>query len=744
MSGPESLRGFDYQISYTLLHVLRVFVQEGGLPREFAVEDLDDEGADLILRFEERPSLRVQIKKLAEGYQWTPRRLACVIHKFCAIRGDSDFLFVSNGQGNRNVARLKNVLLEGGEIPEDVLDVLSSGQCSQRRLSEVLTHLHIWTRCYPSDDDADPARGIRAEIERVLTQGRFQLRRNYAVVLTCLWRSLFEMARTGTPVSATEMQSRFEECGLSLASAAWATYPTAERFYPQSVQVTDLKTIIDGGGVVLITGIGGTGKTTLAAEVALRTCREDRPACWVSVTKLLQPEDLVSAIALQMEDLGLKLGSRKLKTTPRMDLPSELARQIDANCLRVFIDRIDGGDDRMTCFLAQIIEACPATLAGVVVLTSRLVSPWWDEVERTRDDLSIVHLSGLPTESAVGLLLEADLGLSRSECEELAELVDNHPQSLHMLCQLDAVVDTNAIAAQGVASTRDWLLTKVIAELPAEQRTALEALSIFEYPISMSEAELVIGHEGPLVLRALVRRDLVRLDRGTVATHDALRAVAVSLLSSAERTSLHANAARRLLDEMKADHEREDFVLYEKSIKWASHLEELDEVSQFGGRIALILSSQPDQLRDLFAIHNFGFPFEFEDPSLGRTWEVIRLLESQGLIEPCFDDRRQHAGKKLFKLKRFEFFDCLLIDSLCLRHGYSGCRGYVPITQFNHAFRIQQFWCPWEHCIELFPLPKVRTPGSCPIFGHDCPGGEGQAVSCRDAGDCAWDYDIPE
>jgi len=744
MSGPESLRGFDYQISYTLLHVLRVFVEEGGLPCEFAVEDLDDEGADLILYFEERPSLRVQIKKIAEGYQWTLKRLACVIRKFCAISGDSDFLFVSNGQGNRDVARLKKALLGGEDISTDVLAMLSSGQVSQTRLRDVLRHMSIWTRCYPSDDDADPARGIRAEIERVVTQGRFKFRQDANAVLTCLWRSVFEMARTGTPVSATEMQSRFEECGLSLASAPWATYPTAKRFYRHSVQVTDLKATVDGGGVVLIVGIGGTGKTTLAAEVASRTSSEDRPACWISVTTLLQPEDLVSTIALQMEELGLKLGSQKLKTTPRMDLPSELARQIDANCLRIFIDRIDGGDDRMTCFLAQVVEACPAGFAGAVVLTSRLVPPWWDEVERTRDDLSVVHLSGLPTESAVGLLLDADLGLSRSDCKELAELACNHPQSLHMLCQLDAAVDANAIATQGVASTRDWLLAEVIAELPPEQRSALEALSIFEYPIPLSEAELIIGHEGPLVLRALVRRDLVRLDRRTVATHDALRAIGVSLLSSAERTALHVSAARRLLDEMKADREREDFVLYEKSIKWASHLEELDEVPEFGERTALILSSQLDQLRDLFAIHNFGFPFEFEDPSLGRTWEVIRLLESQGLIEPCFDDRRQRAGKKLFKLKRFEFFDCLLIDSLCLRHGYSGCRGYVPITQFNHAFRIQQFWCPWEHCIELFPLPKVRTPGSCPVFGHNCPGGERQAVLCRDAGDCAWDYDIPE
>ncbi|MCB2228534.1 MAG: hypothetical protein KQH53_17795 [Desulfarculaceae bacterium] len=38
--------------------------------------------------------------------------------------------------------------------------------------------------------------------------------------------------------------------------------------------------------------------------------------------------------------------------------------------------------------------------------------------------------------------------------------------------------------------------------------------------------------------------------------------------------------------------------------------------------------------------------------------------------------------------------------------------------------------CPWEHCIENMPFDRGEA--ECPIFGHVCPGGEGQASICSE------------
>lgn len=38
--------------------------------------------------------------------------------------------------------------------------------------------------------------------------------------------------------------------------------------------------------------------------------------------------------------------------------------------------------------------------------------------------------------------------------------------------------------------------------------------------------------------------------------------------------------------------------------------------------------------------------------------------------------------------------------------------------------------CEWEHCIEWMPLTEESTKYSCPVFGHNCPGGVEKVSKC--------------
>lgn len=737
MNGTENLRGIDYQISYALLHLLRCLVQEGEFPHTLALEDLTDEGADMILEWEGRPGLLVQIKKLSEGYQWTLGRLADVVRKFCHVGTGTSFMFVSNGQGNRDVTALKRAIREGSGVPQQAMDAFLCEECSRERIADVLSRLRIWTRCYPSDNDADPAQGLRREIVRTLAQRRFQLSKPLYDVVQNLWDKVFEIARQGTTVSGKWLLEAFENCGLIPASASWSEYPTARQYYTHAVTVETMAAMMEQAGIMLVTGIGGAGKTTLLAETASRTSTEGRPICWIDVNSLLLPEDLVETVAVYLVDLGLDATARRLRGTPRMERPSELVRQIHANNLRVVVDRINKGGAQLFAFLELAARVCPPGASGILVLTSRDVPTWWDDATDANDYARKIQLHGLPTESGVSLLQDADLGLSEEECRKLTELVGGHPQSLNLLCQaMD--VSSGIDASSAVESVRDWILAKVIQELPGDLRAALADLSVYDYPLPRSEAYMVIGAEGPLLLEALIRRDLISLDGAKVAMHDVIRDAAEALLDPPRKNALHSEAAGRVFAEIEEDYRTDDFVLYEKSMKWASHLEKLNDTSSLGDGIRTVLSLQPDELCGLFEIDDRGFPFEFEDPSLQRTWRVIEDLEGRDLVEPWDPGSELTARKKLFKLKGFSFFDRLLVQSLCLRHGYSVSIGYVTIKQFNYAYQKQWLICPWEHCIELFPLPEERH-SSCPVFGHDCPGGATQATQCRDADGCAWD-----
>lgn len=56
--------------------------------------------------------------------------------------------------------------------------------------------------------------------------------------------------------------------------------------------------------------------------------------------------------------------------------------------------------------------------------------------------------------------------------------------------------------------------------------------------------------------------------------------------------------------------------------------------------------------------------------------------------------------------------------------------GYTPDFGFNPNWKRQKAICGYEHCIELMSISEETTKKSCPIFGHDCPGGKEMVKKC--------------
>jgi hypothetical protein len=56
--------------------------------------------------------------------------------------------------------------------------------------------------------------------------------------------------------------------------------------------------------------------------------------------------------------------------------------------------------------------------------------------------------------------------------------------------------------------------------------------------------------------------------------------------------------------------------------------------------------------------------------------------------------------------------------------------GYSINFNPNIDYEKQGFFCEWEHCIEQFPLQEEPNKKSCPVFGHDCPGGVDKIKNC--------------
>jgi hypothetical protein len=58
--------------------------------------------------------------------------------------------------------------------------------------------------------------------------------------------------------------------------------------------------------------------------------------------------------------------------------------------------------------------------------------------------------------------------------------------------------------------------------------------------------------------------------------------------------------------------------------------------------------------------------------------------------------------------------------------------GYSENMEPLEDWKEKGMTCPYEHCIERSPLRLEQHEGSCPVYGHDCPGGASKARACRE------------
>lgn len=57
--------------------------------------------------------------------------------------------------------------------------------------------------------------------------------------------------------------------------------------------------------------------------------------------------------------------------------------------------------------------------------------------------------------------------------------------------------------------------------------------------------------------------------------------------------------------------------------------------------------------------------------------------------------------------------------------------GYSIDFSTNPDYKQHGLACEWEHCIELMPLTEEETQNSCPLWGHNCPGGIDKISECH-------------
>jgi hypothetical protein len=122
-----------------------------------------------------------------------------------------------------------------------------------------------------------------------------------------------------------------------------------------------------------------------------------------------------------------------------------------------------------------------------------------------------------------------------------------------------------------------------------------------------------------------------------------------------------------------------------------------------------------------------------KDLKRGNRFYISQLLKSE-LISPE-QGKALHSivdicneaihGAKVTKEEAKEIIE------IAKRLNHSFAVGYSINTNKNDNYSKHGLICEWEHCVEHFPLLEVRTELSCPVFGHNCPGGIESRKQCN-------------
>jgi len=743
VSGPENLKGMDYQVSYSVLSLLQLIKSQSDKVAAIQFESLTEEEEDFNILWKDDTSDFIQIKKRSEGYHWTPSDLKAIFEKFYSKDSETKkvhFIFITNGGGNKTVSDLKYKLLNNEDIPDDLLDEFTTSKLDRKKVKELLTKVSIQTHKYTYDDDSDPAFLIRKEIYRVINENTFFLSKNQDDVFNALWVYAFDLAKKAATVQIHKIVQDLKCMGIKiLTSASWYQIPDIDDFTGRCKELLEVRSKLLLNRKVVVTGISGIGKSLLSAQLAEIFKNEGKSVFWIGLNLLHTQEDILKLLCAFLEYSGYKQDCEKLSYSEKYYIIPSIIEILHNREVYLFFDSLDKSLESTVRFIEELFAASLNTELKGALLVSSIENPnFYTKQDVVSNKIYEFHLSGFSFEDVNSILKECDVKFNNKQITEFYNKIGGFPLSVIFFRQLIAnssidQTDFEFLMQQSIENAREWLFTKIFKMLRSEEQSLLLTISIFNYPFCEQEAELVIEStvRPKYVFDGLVRRNMLSLNGPNYILHDYIRLLTYDMLSKNTKINLHIKARdyyENLVFNIKEDR------TYNTIFKWGYHIESIYPLDpdKIKSSLSKILELDNPHLDALWAIAYYGFPFTYSDPDFKRAREIIvSLMEDKWISENKDESIRNMMAKKCLVTNNLDMLDLLFIQYLCITRGISNFMGYIEVFEPNYSYGLQGLACSWEHCIEYYPLEGGEK--SCPIFGHDCPDGAKQATTCRRA-----------
>jgi hypothetical protein len=791
MGGTDGLKGFDYQITYSVLRIIELLIQNAPDSNEIIFESLNEKEEDFNI-IEDSKKEFIQIKKRIEGNHWTLFDIKEIFTKFSQKGDDSTtFHFVTNGTGNPEVIILKKALASNLKLDDTLLNKITPKGKTRKELLELLKSVKISTRYGISDDDEDPAKVLRNECFKLLNKYPFFCNgKDLKLVYNSIWKLVFDYARDGKRVDLGTLKNEFEQIGLKIESSPWSTKIQIDEFTGRIDEIEGLTEILNTNRIICINGINGIGKTWTTLKLLNETNSLEK-MCWIGINQWTSIDNIQFTIASFLHSTNKTFLANKVSTQERVQKIPAIVQSLNEYEYILVFDSMNSSNDEVKSFVEELIQSSVSNeIAGKIILSSTetIFNP---RTQEEKSNYQEFDLTGFELEETKFILSELSDNFSDDEISKFHNSIGGHPMSIFFLKDLHSKkglnkVSLNELSEKSIEECRDYILEKSIMTLDEEDRNNLLSLSIFKGEIDWEQCDAQINSilNSKTALSSIFHKRLLLKTESGILIHDSIRAVCQAIISIPSKTEFLNKAINHIFNKMESRlNGPEGSVYYDDMIKWCDLLSELNSIHPIDEKYKIIFELSELELDALWAIRRYGYPFDYQTEDLSSSQKLVNDLIDKGYVKENDNPiRKKYEYELTYDLNNLNYWQECLITALCLSKGISNHMGYIPVFVENHAYAEQMQVCWWEHCIEFMPLPPLpksdrlehqkfvkdkfengdykdktedqlefllriineKIPddapnekdiemeeSSCPTFGHCCPGGKEQAQACR-------------
>lgn len=792
MSGTEAIKGFDYQIAYSLFRTLELITLEGD---EFSIkfESLNEEEEDfnVIGKFYREYH---QIKKRNEGNNWNPADLKEIFRKFLSKDSkEISFYFVTNGTANTEVKELRDIL-KSNTLPDDLFleQFLPKGE-NIETLKTLLKRTNIQTRFFVSDDDADPAKILKKKICDIINNFPFSLNTDIESAYNNLWKYIYDASKTASEIRKKAIIDRFKELGVNIDSFPWAEYPSVNGFQCRKNELAELTSLLSQTQKVVVYGINGIGKSWIITKLIQSMPGLVDNLCWIEINGGTTADRIIFLITSFMNFKGFNAEAENIRFADSVNKVKSIINVLRRIEISIVFDSINSGNYEVKNLICQLIgQSLNDKLKGILIFTSTQKIDAYSELDKETKLIGIYDLMGFTFEDTKEILIDASNFFKETDIETFYDATKGHPMSIHFLKKLllNRNIDKKElenVKSKSIEVSRDWIIRKTIENLTESSKNYLFSLSIFNRIITFDEAVFILNEKvlPKYLLKELIDYNLVNLREEGIVVHDSIAAVACDMLSTDAKNVMHGKLVNYYFRDMELQKSHDDGILYDSILKWGYHIEKLNGTSLISENFTNLLNLENDLLQAIWGVSRYGYPFDFESDELIFSEKLVEKLLNNGLIKKNVDPNLKFMGVELmYTLDKIDFWGDCLVTYMCKSRNLAGSMGYIPIFKENFAWFRQGLSCQWEHCIEFMPVPpltkaeklqhsefirkqfedgayeektadekeellqmmnidfiddypdevdKEMEARSCPLYGHCCPGGIEQVNICIEA-----------